>query len=125
MSDGTDESADNLSEQAYHGTGVDMIEVRQDGRVAYNAEYAGYAAGQAFQEARESDIVLEGVEEETFTDEDFVVLCAYADTAAAAAVAYACAELEFRLDSERLRRFWHWWAHEALPEAWFSDVWVR
>jgi hypothetical protein len=85
---------DVLEDHGYLGTGIDMIDLRDE--VAYNAEYAGDAA----------------------TDEDIAHLAAFSDTASAAALAYAYERLRFHLHPARLRMFWEWWVEAALPAAW-------
>ncbi len=52
-----------------------------------------------------------------FTDEDLCQLDS-SDTAATAAVAFACEAGGPVCNPDKLREFWTWWLAEALPEAW-------
>lgn len=131
-----------LKDQGYMGTGIDMLELR-DGRIAYNAEYAGATAYKAIVEISSGSILLEQVENlrrgdryfimggsstppefnqfeygSMFTDEDIAHLAAYSDTASSAAIAFACESQNFRLKQDQLKEFWQWWVDEALPKAW-------
>jgi hypothetical protein len=131
-----------LEDQGYMGTGIDMLDLR-DGRIAYDAEYAGNTAYKALVEVRNKHILLERVETLrrdkgylimgggstsaefdhlengiTFKDEDIAHLAAFSDTASTAAIAYACESQSFTLSREKLRKFWQWWVSEALPKAW-------
>jgi hypothetical protein len=65
---------------------------------------------------------LEGHSAQTLSHDDPIdekfALKASADTAACAAVAYACGIASTKCDPGKLEEFWSWWLTEALPKAW-------
>lgn len=133
---------DILEDHGYMSTGLDMLELR-DGKIAYDAEYAGAAAYHALMQARGQHDFLEHVEDlrrqngyfvmgggalrpefdyyeqgASFTDEDIAHLSAYCDTAGTAAIAYSCDHQQLQIHSHRLQEYWEWWVQSAIPEAW-------
>jgi hypothetical protein len=127
-----------LLDQAYLCTGIDCLDWRPI--TAYNAEYAGTTAYKALIEASGQHDLLEDIElgiqrgwveprtrtrnhvqpihPSDITDSDIAHLAAFGDTASSAAIAFACARESFSLDATKLRQFWEWWVHSALPKAW-------
>ena len=133
-----DATADDIQDQGYHASGnawgYDETEI------TWNADLAGCATYHALKEARGQEpfgnldklfklgVVSwpsgESVSEysqpigaDQFTDED---LCQIenSDTAAAAAVAFACEPDGPPCDSSKFQEFWTWWLTVAIPEAW-------
>jgi hypothetical protein len=123
-----------LLEEGYQGTGIDCLDWRDT--VNYAAEYVGTATYKALLEANgahdllaHTDQHVRGQTVQVFhwqqtvapsevTDYHIAELAAFSDTASAAAIAYACHSDRYQLEPQRLKAFWEWWAHVALPAAW-------
>jgi hypothetical protein len=133
-----DATADDILDEGYHASGnawgYDETEI------TWNADLGGSAAYHALKEARGQE-PFDNLEREyklgvvsvpsrewvdkypqptkgdQFTDED---LCQTenSDTAAVAAVAFACQPDGPLCDPSKLQEFWTWWLTAAIPEAW-------
>ncbi len=131
-------AADELQEWGYNASGNAWG--YDEAEVPWNADLAGSAAYHALKEARGQPplqyldkVFAVGVvgwpsgrqiedyptpqPATEFTDEDLCQLDD-SDTAAVAAVAFACEAGGPFCDPDKLREFWTWWLAEALPEAW-------
>jgi hypothetical protein len=122
----------NLLNEGHFRTGINNFTWR--GSLVYNAEYAGQACYKALLEATRYQELLEDIEQcphlkrklpsignqaaLAIKDTDFAFLDAYGDTAASAAIAYACRPDKSILRCDSLRLFWEWWVDTALPVAW-------
>jgi hypothetical protein len=133
-----DVTADDFQEHGYNASGnawgYDETEM------PWNADLAGCATYHALKEARGQEPLCnldkffslgivgwpsgewvtqypEPISAEQFTDED---LCQIdnSDTAACAAVAFACGPGGPWCDPVKLQEFWTWWLTVAIPEAW-------
>jgi len=131
-------AADELQEWGYNASGNAWG--YDEAEVPWNADLAGSAAYHALKEARgqpplqyldrvfklgvvawpSGEPVMEYPTPQPatqFTDEDLCQNDA-SDTAANAAVAFACEAGGPTCDPDKLREFWTWWLMEAIPEAW-------
>jgi len=131
---------DEIQEHGYHASGNAWGHVESE--ISWNADLAGRAAYHALQESRgqkpfayldkqfKLGIVIESsgeyikypspISAVQFTDED---LCqsSNSDTAAIAAVAFACEPDSPLCDPLKLQEFWVWWLLTAISEAWESS----
>ena len=135
---GDEAAADELQEWGYNASGNAWG--YDEAEVPWNADMAGSAAYHALKEARgqpplqyldrvfklgvvawsSGKPVMEYPTPQPatrFTDEDLCQNDA-SDTAAVAAVAFACEAGGPTCDPDKLREFWTWWLMEAIPEAW-------
>lgn len=133
-----DITANDIQDHGYHASGNAWG--HDETEISWNADLAGCATYQALKEARGQEplgnldkffklgvvgwpsgkSVIEypqPIRAGQFTDED---LCQIenSDTAAAAAVAFACEPGGPLCDSSKFQEFWTWWLTEAIPEAW-------
>ncbi len=134
-----DEStADDIQDHGYHASGNAWG--HDEAEITWNADLAGAAAYHALKEARGQEPLCDldrffklGVvswpsgemigstaaplRADQFVDED---LCQIdnSDTAANAAVAFACDPGGPLCDPSKLHEFWTWWLTQAIPEAW-------
>jgi hypothetical protein len=138
-----DSTIEDLINEGYERLGIDAV--HWHGKVAYNAEYAGWSCYKVLLEAYgkydlfghldkwEKDSLTGamafGVRDgaggiagwrssEMFTDEDIAIMGDSGDTAGAAAMASACAVEVHQIDSNKLMTFWEWWVNSAMREAW-------
>jgi hypothetical protein len=135
---GDEAAAEELQEWGYNASGNAWG--YDEAEVPWNADLAGSAAYHALKEARgqpplqyldkvfklgavawpPGEQITEYPEPRPatqFTDEDLCQIDA-SDTAANAAVAFACEAGGPFCDPGKLREFWTWWLTEAIPEAW-------
>lgn len=87
--------------------------------VQYGALYAMLAAYKASYEAsRDYDFIKNFLfPHQEIHDADYGKMI-LGDTAAAAAMAAACAPDRYEFDEGKLLQFWEWWHEQAVPSAW-------
>ncbi len=133
-----DATADDIQDHGYHASGNTWG--HDETEISWNADLAGCATYHALKEARGQEPLghlnkffklgevswpsgrsiseyPQPIRADQFTDED---LCQIenSDTAAAAAVAFACEPGGPLCDSSKFQEFWIWWLTVAIPEAW-------
>jgi hypothetical protein len=135
------ESALQVHELAYHAFGNTVAYDPFIERYFRNAEYAGYASYKALGEVLGNEDPFEHIQffsrskdgaygafgkhpgedwvgGEEFADVDMAHLAAVGDTAATAAIGYACSQNSVEIDRSRLKEFWEWWLNDAIPLSW-------
>lgn len=132
--------ARRIEDHGYHAIGNGLGYDTEQGILLHNADTAAFATYKAIVEARgwrdpfaraasfAKAPVIVGIGNtlaagewrtgDQWADEDWAQTAGAGDTAAAAAVAFACTEASTACRPEHLRNFWEWWIQTALPLAW-------
>lgn len=143
------EDARRIEDQGYHAIGNGIGYDVERALLLHNADTAAFAAYKAVVEARgwrdpfahaarfakapliagvgNTFVAGEWIAGDQWTDEDWAHTAGAGDTAAAAAVAFACTEESTACRPKHLRHFWEWWVQTALPQAWeiaYQHVWA-